>query len=130
MSTRPDAEIDAQGRARALDSALKRTGEGYARLYKPEYSASCYVVEVTGNGVAFAYDPSAVDIGVVSATDWDRQAWHASVRRVDDLRLAVTYFMLTGNRLARSDGTSVLSDDQIKVLDFVKGIDDRGAARE
>lgn len=123
---RQEAEDVARKAARALDTALKRTGEGSAIFYRQRYSGPYYVIEVTGTPLAFAYHASAVDVAKVSASDWNRAAWHASVRPVEDLELAVNYYMLSGGgMLGKDDGTPVLSKDQIKVLDFARGINDR-----
>ncbi len=80
------------------------------------------VTSGTGEGYDFAYLASDISLDDIEAIESDYSAWCASHSYViSDLRIAVAYYMQTGERLAR-DGAcvSVLSEEQIEALKIAR----------
>lgn len=114
------AQRDAEERAAALSKAFSQGVD--AEAYR--LGGNWYVVTSgTGEGYDFAYDASDVVIADVSAEGWDYSAWCSGVSPDEDLTIAVEYYMQTGRRLGTAGScTSILSDEQIAVLDIARAM--------
>jgi hypothetical protein len=116
---------DAKHKASELTQRLPRE----VKAKDHELAGKLYVV-TSSDDADFAYLAKEIDLATIAANGWNFAAWEATMKPVEDLEVAVHYFMETGRLgpnpkhrdLKRRDGSARLTIGQRAALKmFAKG---------